>query len=128
MKQEFNPFDERHLNKQKKRKSSEVVYEQKQWEERIDKHFRRVLEILEWPDYVSSEQITSMMFMEEMNVPFEALRRNFPAAMDRLEYTKLKNPKTKDGRWKFGCMFVFAYRKKSSPEIERHELKQALGL
>lgn len=128
MEKGFNPFDERHLNKQKKRKPSEVVYEQKQWEDRIDKHFRRVLENLDWPDYVSSEQITSMLFMEEMTVPFEALRRNFPGAMDRLEYDKLKNPKTKDGRWSFGKIFTFAYKKRSAPEIEKTELKQQLGM
>lgn len=128
MKKAFDPFDERHRNKQRRRSSAEVSYDKRTWNDRVDKHFRNVLETLEWPDYVSSEQITAMLFMDEMTVPYDALRRNFPAAMERLEYSKLANPKTKDGRWKIGGMFIFAYHKKNSPTLERSELKQALGL
>jgi len=123
----FDPFDERLRDKIKRRKPEEVVADKRNWCDRIDNHFRRAMDELEWPDYVDSECIHFLIDNNaETNLGKEVLKCNFRAAMDRLGYEKFMNEKSKDGRWKFGDCFVFVYSKRGSARIGKLELKHAL--
>lgn len=125
-KKPFDPFDERHRNKVKKRKSIEVAAETKAWNDRIDNHFRRALDMMDWPDYIDSEMIISLALME-INVTLRVLRRNFRVSMERLGYEKFTSESNKRGRWKIGATWTVVYVKRGAARIERSELKQALS-
>lgn len=123
----FDPFDERHRDKVKRRRPHEVAAEERAWRERVDNHFRRAMDEVGWFDYIDSECITIAINCNmQTNVSPEVIRRNFRASMERLGYYKYVNEKSKDGRWKFGEQFLVVYAKRGSPRISRSELKQAL--
>lgn len=124
----FDPFDERNREKVKRRSSADVVADNKAWQDRIDNHFRRALEEMEWPEWIDSD----IMFMlinsnPETNVGKGVLRRNFRASMEHLGYDKFTSESNKSGRWKVGATWTVVYFKRGTARIEKHELKQALG-
>lgn len=125
-KKHFDPFDERHRDRRERRKPEDVSAEQRDWNERVDNHLRRALDILEWPDYTDSEMVLCLC-EQEMNLPIRVLRRNFRASMDRLGYEKFTSESNKRGRWKIGATWTVVYFKRGTARIERSELKQALG-
>ena len=124
----FDPFDPRHANPVKRRKPREVLFDKKQWLDRIDRHFSRALDSLDWPEYVQSNWITNAVNeCEDTNLPLNTIARNFPGAMERLGYVKVVNPATKDGRWEdCGERFV-VYGKKGHGNADRAVLADALG-
>jgi hypothetical protein len=124
----FDPFDDRTREKIKRRKTSEVVEDNNAWQERVDSHFRRALNELEWPDFTDSDVM--LMLMEcnpETNVCKGVLKRNFLRSMGRLGYEKFTSESNKSGRWKIGSTWTVVYFKRGTARIERHELKQSLG-
>ena len=106
----FDPLDERNRDKRTRRKSSEVEFEKKQWRERVESHFRRAIESLQNPEVVDTETIRFMIENDpKTNLNFLTLRRTFEKSMVALNYVKLFNPGTKDGRFKISGSFVFVY-------------------
>lgn len=124
----FDPFDERHRDKVKRRKPAEIAYDKRCWEERVDNHFRKALDRLNWPDYVASDTLFQELSFVDWNLPPTSLKRHFPAALERLGYVKSVNKNSKDGRWSFQHLNFFMYKKRNLPDVEKHELKQALGM
>ncbi|HEY6020010.1 MAG TPA: hypothetical protein VIY48_08950 [Candidatus Paceibacterota bacterium] len=129
----FDPFDERHRDKVKRRKRSEIEFEKKQWEERIDNHFRRSMDEMkrpdgEWPDYVQSNWLLQVVcFSPETNLPETVLRPHTERSMGALGYTKMLNPCAKDGRFRSLNEHFFVYRRVTAPIIGKAQLKQELG-
>ena len=124
----FDPFDERNRDKQKRRKSSEVEFDKKQWSERLDNHFRRAMDALDWPDFVQSNWLLNEMASnEETNMSDRMLRRHVESAMKRLGWVKILNPKSKDGRWSNCGENFFVYGKEGTTNVGKSELKQQLG-
>jgi len=106
----FDPFDEKHRDKRTRRRSSEVEFEKQQWRERLENHFKRAITSLENPEVVDTETIRFMIENDpETNLDFLTLRRTFERSMLALNYVKLFNPGTKDGRFKLFGNFVFVY-------------------
>jgi len=121
-------FDDSFKAKRSRRKSSEVAFQKKQWEERVDKHFKRALEKLKWPDYVDTETMGFIMLNDdENNLPIQTLRRNFRSSMKRLGYVKNLNSRTKDGRFYINSLLVFAYKKCDLPDLGISTLKHELA-
>lgn len=131
-KEPFDPFDERHRDKVKRRKPSEIAFEKKQWEERIDNHFRRSMDELKnsegkWLDYVQSNWLIDIAFRsEETNLPDRVLRVHTERSMRALGYIKMLNPCAKDGRWRNLNEHFFVYRMETSPIIGKEKLKHEL--
>ena len=129
-KEPFDPFDEKHRDKVKRRKPSEIAFEKKQWEERIDNHFRRSLDDIangaaEWPTYVqSSVLIYWTQYNTNTNLPERLLRLHTERSMGVLGYHKMENPCSKDGRFKLGEDRFFLYAKSGAPKIGKAEVKQ----
>lgn len=124
----FDPFDERLRNKVKRRKPEEVAADQRNWNDRIDKHFVRALCEYGNPDYIESAILFHFFEYDgEANLPASVLKRNTKAAMERLGYEKMMNENSKNGRWKLDGEFTFVYAKRGSPKISGNELKQALA-
>ena len=124
----FDPFDERNRDKQKRRKSSEVEFDRKQWGERVENHFARSLEELQWPEYVKATDLWDCVERNQStNLPRTSLVRNAPLAMEKLGYEKMLNPRSKDGRWNFSFGPAVVYRKKGSPMLDKWGVKDALG-
>jgi hypothetical protein len=120
----FDPFDPKHAGGFKRRKSSEVAFERKQWNERIDKHFSRALEELGRPEYVMTTTIwDAIEGCQESNLPRQTLARNAPAAMQRLGYEKMTNDNSKYGRWNFEWGTAIIYRKQGAKSLDRWEVK-----
>lgn len=132
-KEPFDPFDERHRDKVKRRKPHEIAFEKKAWEERIDNHFRRAMDEMknndgEWRDYVQSNWLLQMMLQApETNLPERILRLHTERSMGVLGYTKMLNPCAKDGRFRSLNEHFYVYRRKTSPEIGKEKLKHELG-
>ena len=123
----FDPFDERHRDKAKRRKPHGVVSDRLAWTERVDNHFRRAMDEMSWPDHVDSECIISMIeYNPETNVSNGIIRRNFRGSMERLGYDKFTSESNKSGRWKVAGVWTVVYFKRGAARIERSELKQAL--
>ena len=124
----FNPFDERCRDREKRRKSNEIEFDKQQWVERIDKHFRRAMDALEWPNYVQSNWLLNEMLMDERtNLSDRMLRRNVEPAMNRLGWRKSLNPKSKDGRWSNSGENFFVYAKEGFEQADRTTLTKELG-
>jgi hypothetical protein len=124
----YDPFDPKHANPVKRRKPREVAFDKKQWQERIDRHFTRALDELEWPEYVQSNWVTNAINgCSETNLPFVTVVRNFRKAMERLGYAKVVNPASKDGRWEDCGERFSVYGKKGSAKADRGVLSDALG-
>jgi len=124
----FDPFDERNRDKQKRRKPSEVEFDRKQRVERLDNHFRRAMDALDWPDFVQSNWLLNEMSTNEAtNMTDRMLRRNVESAMKRLGWVKILNPKSKDGRWSNCGENFFVYGKEGMANVVKSELKQQLG-
>lgn len=124
----FDPFDEKHRDKPKRRKAHEVEFEKKQWQERLDNHFKRAMEEFGWPNYVQSNSIlNTIVSQEETFLGERMLRRHTESSMRRLGWVKVSNPKSKDGRWKACGEYFFVYSKSGMEKVGRIELKQALG-
>jgi hypothetical protein len=124
----FDPFDEKHRDKRKRRKPNEVEFDNQQRQERLDKHFKRAMKDFGWPNYVQSNSIlNAMAFSEERNLSERLLRYNFESAMNRLGWVKVPNPKSKDGRWSACGENFFVYSKRGMEKVEKSELKQVLG-
>lgn len=127
-KKPFDPFDERHRDKVKRRKPHEVAADRKAWNDRIDNHIRRELDVWGWPDYVDSEAVIGLIpYNPETNVGIEVIKRNFRVAMERLGYEKFTSESNKGGRWKVAGVWTVVYVKRGAARIGRSELKQALG-
>ena len=125
----FDPFDERTRDKQKRRKPSEVVFDKKQWSLRIENHFRRALEEMQWPEYVRAPDIWDHAERcPDTNLPKQTLARNSLKAMEGLGYEKMLNPKSGDGRWNFEFGPAVVYRRKGAPMLDRWGVKDVLGL
>ena len=123
----FDPFDERHRDKIKRRNSAEVAAENKAWNDRVENHFRRELEIYRWPDYVDSEMLLSTMdYHPEKNVDRSVLQRNFCRVMTKLGYEKFTTENNQRGRWKVAGIWTVVYFKRGATKIDKSELKQAL--
>ncbi len=124
----FDPFDPKHANPVKRRKPRELLFDRKQWLERIDRHFSRALDELEWPEYVQSNWITNTINdCSETNLPPNTISRNFRSAMERLGYVKVVIPANKNGRWEdCGERFV-VYGKEGSAKADRQVLSDNLG-
>lgn len=125
----FDPFDDRHRDKPKRRKPSEVAFEKKQWEERIDNHFRRALndikgENAEWPAYTqSSLLIYWTQYNPETNLPERVLRRHITRSMGVLGYKRVLNPENKEGRFRVGDEKFFLFAKVDAPALSKVEIK-----
>lgn len=126
MKAAFDPFDERHRDKVKRRKPSEVEYDRRCWRERVDAHFKKVLDQFGWPDYVESSAIYQELNYIDWNLEPTSLKRHMKDSLERLGYDKMTNENSKDGRWKTPCGYTFVYFKRGLPRIGKRQLKQAL--
>ena len=125
----FDPFDERNRDKQKRRKSSEVKFDKKQWRERVENHFRRSMEELQWPEYVKATDIWDCVERNpSSNLSRQVLVRNSLLAMEALGYTKMLNPRSGDGRWNFSFGPAVVYCKKGSPMLDKWGVKDACGV
>lgn len=125
----FNPFDDRHRDPVKRRKSAEVAYDKRVWEERVRKHLSRALERLPGNGYVLLMHIKmEIEDSPETTLAYSAMRKHVQKQMDELGYAKMLNPKSKDGRWKTLYGFTFAYRLKSAPDVNLRALKDAVGM
>lgn len=128
MKSSFDPFDERHRDKVKRRKPEEVAYDNRCWQERIDNHFKRALSEYAFPDHIESSVLLSfLVYDSESNLDMTVLKRNMKDSLGRLGYEKMINENSKDGRWKTPCGNAFVYSKRGMPKIGKSELKQALA-
>jgi hypothetical protein len=129
----FDPFDDRHRDKPKRRKSSEIAFEKKQWEERIDNHFRRAMDEMkkpdgEWPTYVQSTSVIYWtQYSQETNLPERVLRRHTTRSMGVLGYERVMNPDSKEGRFRVGEEKFFLFVKRGAPMIVKEEIKILFG-
>lgn len=125
----FDPFDPQHANVRQRRKHSEVVFDRKQWIERVDNHFRRAMEDLGWPEYVRGPDIWDHAeSCADSNLPRQTLVRNARKSMERLGYEKMPNPASGDGRWNFEWGTAVIYRRSGSKSLDRWEVKDVLGV
>lgn len=124
----FDPFDEKHRDKPKRRKPSEIAFEKKQWEERIDSHFRRAMDDIanggEWPDHVQS---TVVIYWTQCNpntnLPERVLRRHITRSMGVLGYKRVLNTENKEGRFRVGDEKFFLFSKVDAPAISKVEIQ-----
>lgn len=124
----FDPFDPKHGCSVKRRKSREVLFDRRQWIERVDRHFSRAMESLGWPEFVQSNWVTTAINDHEgTNIPVNALYRNFVSAMERCGYVKVENPDAKDGRWEDCGERFSVYGKSGLAVVDRAALSDALG-
>lgn len=126
----FDPFDESNRYKRTRRKTSEVEFEKNEWRTRIVNHFKRAIDELQNPEVVDTETLRFMIENNpETNLGFKVLRRTFEKSMIALNYVKLLNPGSNDGRFKLGGSYVFVYCLKNHKlltEFDKSELKQLL--
>lgn len=107
------------------RRRSAVVREEKAaWQREIDDAFKAVITELEWPDYIGSHSL-AQAYAEGIGPEF--FRMNMQKSMARIGYTRVSNPDSKDGRWKFCGMKFFIYRKNDAPNPTKNELKKRFG-
>jgi len=125
----FNPFDDRHRDPVKRRKSAEVAYDKRVWEERVRKHLSRALERLPSNGYVLLMHIKmEIEDSPETTLAYSAMRKHVQKQMDELGYVKMLNPRSKDGRFMMPYGFTFAYRLKAMQDVDVRALKDAVGL
>jgi hypothetical protein len=116
----FDPFDDRHRDKQKRRKSSEVAFEKRTWDERVANHFKRSMEELGWPDYVRSADIWDCVERsEDSNLDRSGLIRKAASSMESLGYERMTNPKCVSGMWHFGRSVCVVYKRKGLPLLDK---------
>ncbi len=114
---------------QRRRKSAEVAFEQKQWQERLDAHFARALEAMGSPEYFKlADVLWHIDESAETSIERSSLRRNATAALQRLGCEKMLNPNASDGRWNFEFGAAFVFCKKGCPILDRWGVKQEVGL
>lgn len=129
----FDPFDDRNRDKQKRRKRSEIEFEKKQWEDRIDNHFRRAMDDItngatEWPTYVQSTSVIYWtQYNQETNLPERVLRRHTTRSMGVLGYEKVLNTESKEGRFRVGEEKFFLFAKRGAPRIGKEEINIMFG-
>lgn len=112
----------------KRRKSSEVQAAKKEWERRIELHFRRVLEENGWPDYVDSEFLSGCFLRDsEATLPVSVMKRNATEFMGKCQYVKMVNPNSKSGAWRKWQFYVTVYKRSHLVDIGNSELKQRLA-
>lgn len=127
-KEPFDPFDEKHRDPVKRRKPSEVAFEKKEYENRIDSHFKRALDCFGNPKYVSSESILDFFLSDEdRSLDWFVLRRNLKASFARLGYAKVVNEKAKSGLFNLAYCITCVYSRVSPENIDLNELKQTVG-
>ena len=128
-KEPFDPFDDKHRDKVKRRKPSEIAFEKKQWEERIDNHFRRAMDDIAngadaWPAYTQSTLVLYWtQYNAKTNLPERVLRRHITRSMGVLGYEKVLNSGSKDGRFQLGEDKFFLFVKRGAPMIGKTEIK-----
>lgn len=106
----FDPFDPNVRDRRKRRSKEQIMAEKAEWTGRIDDAFRKVLESMSWPAYVQGDFLLDDAL--QYHSGYCTLRRNMTASMERFGYTMMKNPNSKDGRWKSAGKNVTVFRKK----------------
>ena len=112
---DFDPFDPKHADKVVRRTKVQILADKRDWESRVDGHFRRALLALGEPTFVAGTWLWSELSVDsESSIGVFALRRLARSAMERCGYLLVDNPKTKDGRWKVSSEKCTIFGKKGA--------------
>lgn len=117
----FDPFDDNNRDKRPRRRSADVLAEKRDWNDRIDREMRKILENFNATDYIKSAEFLeyAAMFSEY----YTYIKRNLNKSFLRLKYVKMP-AKTKDKRWKIDGLNTYVYKRVGSPDLELSQLKQ----
>lgn len=124
----FDPFDDRWLNRQRRRRPEDVAAALRAWNGKIDAEMRSALHFLGTPDFVSSDQMSVAVMATGATMSEAVLRRNYRVSLQRLGYEVFKNPATKRGRWRVEHRkSVVVHKKIGVPALPKEKLFHRLG-
>jgi hypothetical protein len=120
-KEPFDPFDDNNRDKRPRRRSADVMAERRDWNDRIDREMRKILENFNDAEYIKSKDFLEIAMLESEYYTY--IKRNLNTAFLRLKYVKMR-AKTTDGRWKIDGINTHVYKKSGEPDLELSQLKQ----
>lgn len=124
----FDPFDEKHRDKVARRKPSEIAFERKTWQGKMDRTLQKAIEELGSPRYVQSNWLLNLVGVgEESPVSEQIIRVNFARIMGRLGWIPLLNVRAKNGRWWNAGESFYVFCIKGCEKIEKAQLARELG-
>lgn len=128
MKNVFDPFDEKHQRRAKRRSSEQVLLDKQTKEylynSKIDSTLKEIMNFLDWPEVVQSFEILGCIKKGGL-VGERQMRLNLTAAMARIGWVRASNPRSVDGRWatRAGRVNVFV---KNGIKYDRKMLSERL--